>query len=222
MRTVRVGLVGSQFISSIHAEALRTVPGVELVAVASPTETHARAFTERFGIRRWFTDYQRLVEMPDLDLVVLGLPNDLHCAATVAAAATGKHVICEKLLCLSLAEADRMIDACRRAQVKLMYAEELCFAPKYVRLKQLVDEGALGQLHLVKQAEKHDGPHAAWFWDVRRSGGGVTMDMGCHAIEFFRWLWVGQTVARPACAVSMRRWARMFIGTGLGAMITAH
>ena len=81
-----------------------------------------------------------------------------------------------------------MIDACRRARVKLMYAEELCFTPKNVRLKLLIDEGALGTVHLVKQCEKHDGPHAAWFWDVQRSGGGVTMDMGCHAIEFFRWL----------------------------------
>lgn len=69
-----------------------------------------------------------------------------------------------------------------------MYAEELCFAPKYVRLKQLLDSGALGVPTLIKQLEKHDGPHADHFWDVRRSGGGVTMDMGCHAIEFFRWM----------------------------------
>jgi predicted dehydrogenase len=81
-----------------------------------------------------------------------------------------------------------MVEACQRAGVKLMYAEELCFAPKYVRLKQLLDEGALGTPTLLKQSEKHDGPHAPHFWDVERSGGGVTMDMGCHAIEFFRWM----------------------------------
>src|SRR5204863_3017258 len=98
------------------------------------------------------------------------------------------HGVCEKPLCLNPAEADRMIAACRQARVKLMYAEELCFTPKYVRLKQLVDEGALGKIHLVKEMEKHDGPHAGWFWDVRRSGGGVSMDMGCDAVEFFRWL----------------------------------
>src|SRR5258707_15686989 len=81
-----------------------------------------------------------------------------------------------------------MVAACRKANVKLMYAEELCFAPKYVRLKRLLDDGALGRPTLVKQSEKHDGPHAAHFLDVERSGGGVTMDMGCHAIEFFRWI----------------------------------
>jgi predicted dehydrogenase len=64
----------------------------------------------------------------------------------------------------------------------------LCFAPKYVRLKQLLDSGALGHPTLIKQSEKHSGPHAPHFWDVARSGGGVTMDMGCHAIEFFRWM----------------------------------
>ena len=91
-----------------------------------------------------------------------------------------------------------MIDACRTAGVKLMYAEELCFAPKYVRLKQLLDEGALGKPTLLKQSEKHDGPHAAAFWDVERSGGGVTMDMGCHAIEFFRWM-----LGRPADPIGL-------------------
>jgi predicted dehydrogenase len=129
-----------------------------------------------------------MLEMDELDMVVLGLPNDLHCQAALDAAAAGKHVVCEKPLAMNMDEADRMIEACRRANVKLMYAEELCFAPKYVRLKQLADEGALGRVYLVKQSEKHSGPHAPWFWDVRRSGGGVTFDMGCHALEFFRWM----------------------------------
>ena len=185
---VRVGLIGSQFISSIHAESLRQCAHAELAAIASPTPGHAVAFAKRFGIPRHFTDYRQLLALQDLDLVIVGAPNDLHCQIAVDAAAAGKHVVMEKPLCLNLAEADRMIEACRLANVKLMYAEEVCFAPKYVRLKQLLDSGALGTPTLLKQSEKHDGPHAAHFWDVERSGGGVTMDMGCHAIEFFRWV----------------------------------
>lgn len=191
---VRVGLIGSGFISAIHAEAFRQVPGAEVVAVASPTPGKAQAFAAKAGIFAAYTDYRRMLEMKDLDLVVIGAPNDLHCRMTLDAAAAGKHVICEKPLCLNLAEADRMIDACRRAGVKLMYAEELCFAPKYVRLKQLLDRGALGEPTLIKQSEKHDGPHAAHFWDVERSGGGVTMDMGCHAIAFFCWMLGGKRI----------------------------
>jgi predicted dehydrogenase len=187
-RPVGVGLIGSQFIASIHAEALRACTQAEILAVTSPTAGHAQAFAERHSIPRHFGDYRRLLELPDVDMVVIGVPNDLHCSIALDAAAAGKHIVMEKPLCMNLAEADQMIAACRRANVKLMYAEELCFAPKYVRLKALLDQGALGRPTLIKQSEKHDGPHAAHFWDVTRSGGGVTMDMGCHAIEFFRWM----------------------------------
>jgi predicted dehydrogenase len=187
-KPVRVGLVGSQFISSIHAEAFRSVPNAEILAVASPSEGHARAFAQRHGIPHSFNDYRRMLEMDELDLIVIGAPNHLHCEITENTAAAGKHVVCEKPLCLNLQEADRMIEACRKANVKLMYAEELCFAPKYVRLKRLLDDGALGKPTLIKQSEKHEGPHAPHFWDVDRAGGGVTLDMGCHAIEFFRWM----------------------------------
>ncbi|MEN3332955.1 MAG: hypothetical protein V7641_2320 [Blastocatellia bacterium] len=187
-KPVRVGIIGSQFISTIHADALRQCADAELFAAASPNEQRISAFAERFDIPHHFTDYRKLLEMDEIDMVVVGVPNDLHCQVAVDAAAAGKHVVMEKPLCLNLAEADQMIAACRQANVKLMYAEELCFAPKYVRLKQLLDSGALGEPVLLKQSEKHDGPHAAHFWDVNRAGGGVTMDMGCHAIEFFRWM----------------------------------
>ena len=187
-RRVGVGLIGSQFVTAIHAEALRACAQADIRAVASPTPGNARAFAQRHGILRFFTDYRQLLELPDVDMVVVGVPNDLHCAIALDAAAAGNDVVMEKPLCLNLAEADQMIEACRKARVKLMYAEELCFAPKYLRLKALLDEGALGRPILLKQSEKHDGPHAAHFLDVTRSGGGVTMDMGCHAIEFFRWM----------------------------------
>ena len=186
--TVGVGLVGSQFITTIHAEALRSVPQAKVLAVMSPTTGHARDFAAKHGITHHFTDLDAMLAMDEIDMIVVGAPNFTHCEITVKAAQAGKHVVVEKPLCLNLADADRMIAACDQAGVKLMYAEELCFTPKYVRLKQLLDDGVLGRPVLFKQSEKHDGPHAAHFWDVDRSGGGVTMDMGCHAIQFFRWL----------------------------------
>ncbi len=185
---VGVGLIGSRFISTIHAEALRSVGGAEIVAVMSPSAGNARDFAKKHRIPNHYTDLDALLARDDIDMVVIGAPNFLHCDLTLKAAQAGKHIVCEKPLCMNLAEADRMITACKTAKVKLMYAEELCFTPKYLRLKGLLDEGALGKPVLLKQSEKHDGPHADHFWDVERSGGGVTMDMGCHAIAFFRWL----------------------------------
>src|ERR1044071_7688920 len=170
-KQIKVGIIGSQFISHIHTLSLKRCAYAEAFAVASPTPGHAKAFAAKNGITHHFTDYQKMLEMPELDMVVLGVPNDLHCEITVNVAAAGKHIVVEKPLCLNLAEADRMIAACKKAKVKLMYAEELCFAPKYVRMKQLLDSGALGTPTLLKQSEKHSGPHAPHFWDVNRSGG---------------------------------------------------
>lgn len=185
---VGVGIIGSQFISTIHAEALKTVADAVVLAVISPNEEHVKTFAEHHKIPNWFTDIDAFLAMDEIDMVILGVPNHLHCELAVKIARAKKHVVVEKPLCLSLEEADIMIETCKKNQVKLMYAEELCFAPKYVRLKSLLDEGALGYPVLFKQSEKHDGPHAAHFYDVEKSGGGVMMDMGCHAIQFFRWL----------------------------------
>ncbi len=188
MDKVNIGIIGSGFVADIHAHALRMVPEANLVAVASPTPGKARKFAEKRGIPKSFEDYRDLLALKEIDLVTLCLPNDLHCQVTLDAARAGKHIVCEKPLCRTLEEADRMIAACKDAKVLLMYAEELCFAPKYVRAKQVVDEGAIGRAFLVKQSEEHFGPHEPWFWDVNRSGGGVLLDMGCHSIEYARWI----------------------------------
>jgi predicted dehydrogenase len=188
MTRTRVGLIGTGFIGDIHAAAFKNVPEAEVVAVASPPPGQAKAFARERGIPKAYEDYRDLLALKEVDVVTLGIPNHLHAQVAVDAAKAGKHVICEKPLCRTLEEADRMIDACRKAGVLLMYAEELCFAPKYVRARQLVEEGALGRVFLVKQSEEHFGPHMPWFWDVEQSGGGVLLDMGCHSIEYARWV----------------------------------
>ena len=188
-RKVKVGIIGSQFISTIHAESLERCAAAETVGVASPTPGNAEQLAGQFGIPHSFTDYRDLLAMDEIDMVVIGIPNDLHCEVVVAAAQAGKHIVIEKPFCLNLAEADQMIDAARIANVKLMYAEELCFAPKYVRLKQLLDSGALGEPTLIKQSEKHMMGRTRRIFGILIDPAVVsTMDMGCHAIEFFRWM----------------------------------
>ena len=185
---VKVGIIGSQFQADIHAASFQMMPEeAEVVAVASPTAGNAEALARRYGIPRVFLDYRDMLAQPDIEMVTITAPNALHRQITCDAARAGKHVVCEKPLAMTLAEADEMLDACQRAGVLLLYAEELFFTPKYVKAKEMADQGAFGKVHLVKQSEKHFGPHSAWFWDVDRSGGGVWMDMGCHGVAFCYW-----------------------------------
>jgi predicted dehydrogenase len=189
MARTRVALIGAGFISEIHAESYRRfVPDAELVGVYSRTAEHARAFAGRHGIASWSTDLAGTLARDDCDVVDVCLPNHLHAQVAIAAAGAGKHVIVEKPLCLTLAEADAMIAACAAHDRKLMYAEELCFAPKYERVRALVREGAVGSVYFLRQCEKHSGPHSSWFYDPAQSGGGALMDMGCHGFGWCRWM----------------------------------
>jgi predicted dehydrogenase len=129
-----------------------------------------------------------LLDREGLDVICIAAPNVTHAEATLAAAARGVHVVCEKPLARTLEECDAMVAACEDAGVLLLYAEQLCFAPRYVRVRELLDDGAFGRVVQVQHRERHGGPHASWFYDRARSGGGVLLDMGCHGVEVARWL----------------------------------
>lgn len=189
MQTTKITLLGAGFIADIHLESYRRfVPEAEVVAVYTRDPAKAQAFAESHAISQWYDDMERAICESDCDIVDICLPNFLHAQATLLAAKAGKHIIIEKPLAVTLEEADLMLAACHEAGVKLMYAEELCFAPKYERVRQLVAEGAIGEIYMLKQSEKHSGPHSDWFYNIDLSGGGVLMDMGCHALAWFRWM----------------------------------
>ena len=185
---VKVGIIGSGFQGTCHIESFRIMPDeAEVVAIASPADYKPEVVAKKYNIPRVFNDYRQMLAEDDIEMVTIAAPNSMHAQMTVDIANAGKHVVCEKPLCMTLEEADLMIETCKRKGVLLMYAEELFFTPKYVKAKQMADEGAFGKVYLVKQCEKHFGPHAPWFWDVEKSGGGVFMDMGCHGIAFCYW-----------------------------------
>jgi len=189
MSKTKVLLLGAGFIADIHIESYhRFVPDAEVVGVFARKRARAQAFAKKHHIARSFADLDEAIRESDADVVDVCLPNFLHYRAVLAAAKAGKHVIIEKPLAMTLEEADEMIASCKAAKVKLMYAEELCFAPKYERVRKLANEGAFGKIYMLKQAEKHSGPHSDWFYDINQSGGGVIMDMGCHGLAWFRWM----------------------------------
>ena len=189
MSKTKVALLGAGFIADIHMESYeRFIPEVEVVAVYTRQADRAQAFASKHHIPKSFTDLERAIRESNCDVVDICIPNHLHHRAVLAAAAARRHVIIEKPFAMTLEEADEMIAACKKAGVKLMYAEELCFAPKYERVRRLVNENAVGPVYMLKQSEKHSGPHSDWFYDIHESGGGVLMDMGCHGLAWFRWM----------------------------------
>jgi predicted dehydrogenase len=189
MQKVKVAILGAGFITDIHLESYhRFVPNAEVVAIYARDINKAKAMAEKYHIPTWYDDMDKIISESGCDVVDICIPNFLHAEATLKAAAAGRHIIIEKPLAVTLEEADDMIAACKKANVKLMYAEELCFAPKYERVRKMVNDGAIGDIYMLKQSEKHSGPHTDWFYDVNLAGGGVLMDMGCHAIAWFRWM----------------------------------
>lgn len=189
MQKTKVAVLGAGFVSNIHVESYqRFVPDAEVVAIYARNADKAKAMASKHNIPRWFDNIDKIISESGCDVVDICLPNFLHASVTLKAAAAGKHVIIEKPLSVTLEEADEMIAACKKMGVKLMYAEELCFAPKYERVRQMVNEGAIGDIYMLKQSEKHSGPHSDWFYDINQAGGGVLMDMGCHAIAWCRWM----------------------------------
>lgn len=189
MSKTKIAILGTGFIVDIHLESYkRFVCDAEVVAIYGRRLERAQEVAEQFGIPHAYDDLEKMLDEVEVDIVDVCLPNYLHHWGSMAALKRGIHVIIEKPLAMNLEEADEMIAMAKEKNVKLMYAEELCFAPKYERVRALVEAGAVGEVYMLKQAEKHSGPHSKWFYESETSGGGVMMDMGCHALAWFRWM----------------------------------
>ena len=179
--------MGAGWISRVQLAALDRVGGARLCAVASRTRAAAEKLAGERGAAAFsFDELPRLLADPGIGLVFVNSPNRLHAAHAEAALDAGKHVVLEKPLCFTLAEADRLCAAASRHQRVLGYAENLCFAPLFRRARELVRSGALGRVLWARQVEKHGGPYSPWFFDAAEAGGGALMDMGCHGIEALR------------------------------------
>ncbi|XHR94650.1 Gfo/Idh/MocA family protein [Mucilaginibacter sp. UC70_90] len=146
MNKTKVAILGAGFITDIHMESYhRFIPEADVVACYARNPEKAKAFAEKYHIAQWFDDVDKLIAESGCEVVDICLPNYLHAEATIKAAKAGKHVIIEKPLAVTLEEADEMIAVCKANNVKLMYAEELCFAPKYERARHLVKRAPLAR-----------------------------------------------------------------------------
>lgn len=189
MKRVRIGLVGAGFMATAHAECYRQDARAVLHRVAAGRLESARLLASRFGIPKVSARWQDVVEDPEIDAVDIVAPNHLHAEVTIAAAAAGKAVLIEKPLAISVAEADRVLEAIHRAGVTAVYAENRRFSPALLRMHASVADGTLGRPLLIRITEMGSGPeHGAWFWDPARAGGGALIDMGIHGLCAAEWL----------------------------------
>ncbi len=176
------GLIGDFYTMTLHGQRGRD----RVRVVYSRSVARGQAFSERWSIPESTTDMEAAIRHPETDVVVVALPNHLHEEAVKAVAAAGKAVLVTKPLGRNAAEAKRMLEAVEAAGVFGGYLEDLCYTPKTLKAIRSVEEGALGDVTWVRSRETHPGPHSAWFWDGRLTGGGAIIDLGCHCIEIIR------------------------------------
>jgi predicted dehydrogenase len=176
------GLIGDFYTNTLHHQRGRD----RVRVVYSRSEDRATAFAGRWDIESSTTDLAAAIDHPDTDVVVVGLPNYLHEEAVGLAAKAGKAVLCTKPLGRTAEEARRMLAMVEDAGVFAGYLEDLCYTPKTLKAIASVRGGAIGDVTWVRSRETHPGPHSAWFWDGRLTGGGAIIDLGCHCIEIVR------------------------------------
>jgi predicted dehydrogenase len=186
---IRWGLIGCGDIAAKRvAAALAQGKGSALVAVARARADLAKGFAERHGATRWHADWKDLVRDDEVDAVYVATPVHLHAEQAVAAASSGKHVLCEKPMALDVAGCERMLAAARGHGVRLGVAYYRHHYPVVARLRQLIGSGEIGDpvLAQVQAFEAFDVPAdhpRAWFLRRAEAGGGPMADFGCHRIE---------------------------------------
>jgi predicted dehydrogenase len=193
VRKVRWGVLST---AKIGLE--QVIPGLqqselgEVVAIASRNRAAAETEAVRFGIARVHEGYGALLEDPDVEAVYNPLPNHLHAEWTLRAAEAGKHVLCEKPLALSSAQAQEMVDGCARAGVLLMEAFMYRLHPQWVRVRELVASGRLGELMAIQSFFSYRNEDPENIRNIAGYGGGALMDIGCYPINLSRMLFGGE------------------------------
>ena len=189
MTKVRWGILSTANIGMTKVTpAIQQAENCEVVAIASRSEEQAQGAAKQLSIPGFYASYEALLEADEVDAVYIPLPNNLHHEWTIKAAATGKHVLCEKPIGLSAAEGEEMAAACEEAGVKLEEAFMYRHHPTWVEAVRLLGSGAIGELQAVQSwfSYFNDDPN-----NIRNRvqlGGGAIMDIGCYCINLSRML----------------------------------
>jgi len=204
MKKLRIGLIGYGFMGRTHSNAYRKVNNFfdvsyepVLQTICGRNEARAKEFAAKWGYASAETDWRKVVESPDIDLIDIASPNDTHAEIAIAAAKAGKMVMCEKPLGRNGAESEAIVEAVEKAGVANMVWYNYRRVPAVTLAKQLIDEGRLGRIFHYRakflqdwtiSAELPQGGEGLWRLDVNVAGSGVTGDLLAHCIDTAMWL----------------------------------
>jgi len=187
------GIIGCGNIAPFHVQAINSCPDAALVAAADTSEIQSARFEEFNPDIKIFTDYKKLLRMPEVHAVCILTPSATHADIAIEAANARKHIICEKPLGTDLNKIDKMIETCRRAGVKLTTIAQRRTYPHFQQVHQAVHDGQLGKMVLGDCCMNfYRSPsycrNAGWraTWDL--AGGGALMNQGIHGLDILRWV----------------------------------
>jgi len=182
-----IAMLGSGFIARFYADSLQGYRNKDkIVSVYSRKEESVKRFSKDYNVTHSTTDMEVAIARPDVDVVCVALPNNLHEEAVMLCCKHKKAVLVTKPLGRNAEEAKRMLQAAEKAGIFNGYLEDLVYTPKFIKAEQSVRNGALGRILWARSRETHPGPHSEWFWDIEQAGGGCILDLGCHCIEIAR------------------------------------
>ncbi len=191
MKKLKLGVIGTGRIGKVHiATLVQSVAQAEVVAVADINLKGAQEVAASFGITTVFTNYQDVINHPDVEAVVICSPTDTHAQYIIEIAQAGKHIFCEKPVDLSLEVIQGALEAVKKAGVKLMVGFNRRFDPNFIKIKQLVEAGNIGDPHILKITSRDPAPPPAEYSAV---SGGMFMDMTIHDFDMARYI-VGSEV----------------------------
>jgi len=201
--TLRIGILGAANIARLFAAGVRASQSVSVAAIAARDAGRAQVFADEVGIACVHPTYEALLADPTIDAVYNPLPNSLHAQWSIRALDAGKHVLCEKPLATSGGEARAMFDAARRNRRHLAEAYPYRAQPQTLKLRELLQQNAIGRVHLIQASFGFPLADAANIRMNPALAGGALMDAGCYPVSFVR------TVAgsRPARVQAMAQWS---------------
>lgn len=189
-------MLGSGFIGRFYADSILGYRNRDkIVVIQSRRQESADKFAKDYKVPHATTSIEEAVAHPDVDTVIISLPNYQHEEAVLACARHKKAVLCTKPLGRTAEEGLRMLKAVEEAGIFNGYLEDLVYTPKFIKGLETVKSGAIGRVLWARSREAHPGPHSDWFWDPKMSGGGAMLDLACHCIEIAR-TYIGKDI-RP-------------------------